>query len=222
MKETADGGIVHQRTDGQFCTMNINHWMVENCNHNDPAGSVGFIHVPPSVRPSCPTDVGPNWRYYHDRNEIVKPEIQVTCLSCCAMLEVSAEVVLNEQVSGVYKLSEMGVGDRPVYAREDGIFCILNINHWMIEKCDHQDKGGAIGFLHVPPGVQPDCPSDIGSNWRYFHDRGETVNPGIEVKCTSSPKSNTGEKVFSKFHLKYSGGDIVDRPTQLIFISYIY
>ena len=26
--------------------------------------------------------VGPNWRYYHDRNEVVKPEIQVTCATC--------------------------------------------------------------------------------------------------------------------------------------------
>ena len=26
--------------------------------------------------------MGPNWRYYHDRNEVVKPEIQVTCATC--------------------------------------------------------------------------------------------------------------------------------------------
>ena len=26
--------------------------------------------------------VGPNWRYYHDRNEVVKPEIQVSCATC--------------------------------------------------------------------------------------------------------------------------------------------
>ena len=57
IKETEDGGIVHERADGQFCTMNINHWMVETCDHGNPAGSIGFIHALPSVRPECPSEV---------------------------------------------------------------------------------------------------------------------------------------------------------------------
>ena len=120
-------------------------------------------------------------------------------MSCCARLDVSADVVLNEQVSGVYKMTEIGLADRPVYAREDGVFCIININHWMIEKCNHPDKAGALGFLHAPPGLKPKCPSDVGANWRYYHEGGETVNPGIEINCVSSPKSNQGKSVFHVF-----------------------
>ena len=96
-------------------------------------------------------------------------------------------------------MTEIGLADRPVYAREDGVLCIININHWMIEKCNHQDKAGALGFLHAPPGLKPKCPSDVEANWRYYHEGGETVNPGIEINCASSPQSNQGKSVFHVF-----------------------
>ena len=58
--------------------------------------------------------VGPNWRYYHDRNEVVKPEIQVTCATC--VIEENTDysgfdIDIGENRLGVILLSWLIGGD---------------------------------------------------------------------------------------------------------------
>ena len=62
-------------------------------------------------------------------------------------------------------------------------------------------------------GVQPKCASDVGGNWRYYQDGGDTVNPGIEVNCTSSPKPKWPPGCIIEENVDYPGYDIGSSTT---------
>ena len=74
-------------------------------------------------------------------------------------------MVLGNDVSGVYVFQpslNYATAGQPIYERTDGQFCIMFLNHWKVELCNHPDKAGAVGFVHVHPDIKPNCPLDIG------------------------------------------------------------
>ena len=212
--DSIDNKPIYKTVDGVYCLMNINHWMVERCDNTEPENAIGFLHVSPSKQPDCPSDVGANWRFFQDSGEVVQPDISVECEACCGLVSLRAGMVLGADVSGIYRFKSRKSNDKPIYETADGIYCLMNVNHWMVERCDNADPANAKGFLHVSPTKQPDCPTDVGANWRFYQDSGEVVQPDISVECEACCGSLTlsagivlGTDVSGVYTLKRRGSN---------------
>ena len=115
---------------------------------------------------------------------------------CCDTITLSSPTVLGYEISGTYLLHPtfgFASGGQPVYERTDGVYCIMFVNNWKVEVCNHPDKGGAIGFLHVSPDIQPHCPTDVGARCRTrayitwsprWHMYGDSaIRPEVSLSC---------------------------------------
>jgi hypothetical protein len=56
--------------------------------------------------------------------------------------------------------------------------------HWKVENCDNPDKASTVGYVRVPPSVEPMCSSDAGESWKYYGNDAE--NQGIKVECSGN------------------------------------
>ena len=85
---------------------------------------------------------------------------------CCDTITLTSPTALGVDISGTYLIHptfNFASGGQPVYERTDGTYCIMFINHWMVEECNHPDKATATGFIHVHPDTAPHCPTDVGA-----------------------------------------------------------
>ena len=124
--------------------------------------------------------------------------------SCCPtdqIIHVSAAPALDQQLSGPYNWKENVLGGKPIYARQDGKYCLMFYNHWKVETCDHHDKVNAVGFIRAPPNVQPGCSNEVGENWMYYGV--DVANPDIKIQCKGKEGS------FAHFHLFKSSSMMV-------------
>ena len=115
-------------------------------------------------------------------------QISLFLESCCPTIKLSANVVLNNQVSGRYKRQSTLVGGKPLYASEDGKYCIGFQDNWKVEVCGHSSGFATLGFLRAPAHNSPDCVGEVGAEWLYYGS--DTPDNSIIVECSEEDEGN--------------------------------
>jgi len=154
-----------------WCIFYARHWKVDSCYFvdNNLDWSQGYVWT--KLTPTCPEEVGANWRYYSwsggsnsgpvDTSISITPEVKSDCANQLQYTGRFAPV-------GKYVITESLHNGNVWYKHEARDWCIFYARHWKIDTCNFVTNNLNWSQGYVWTKLAPSCPQNVGSNWRYY------------------------------------------------------